>query len=52
MGEAEERLARIETMVLNIHTWLEEIMPAARKAMKQMDARANLVSRWRGGKGQ
>lgn len=51
MGETEERLARIETMVLNIHTWLEEIMPAARAATKMLDARANLVKRWRGGKG-
>lgn len=40
-----------EDMIRNIHGWLEEIMPAARVAMKMMDARANLVKRWRGGKG-
>lgn len=51
MGETEERLARIETMVLSIYTWLEEIMPAARVAVKMMDARTTLMKRWRGGKG-
>lgn len=31
-----------------IHAWLAEIMPAARVAVKLMDARANLTRRWRG----
>ena len=40
-----------EDMIRDIHGWLSELMPAARVAVKMMDARANLVKRWRGGKG-
>lgn len=40
-----------ERQIRDIHTWLSELMPAARVAVKMMDARANLVKRWRGGKG-
>lgn len=50
MAETEERLARIETMVLDIHTMLSEIMPAAKTAAKMLNARSALANRWRGGK--
>lgn len=33
-----------------IHSWLSEIMPAARQAVKMLNARDNLMRRWRGGK--
>lgn len=36
------------TKIREIHGWLTEIMPAARVAIKLMDARANLTRRWRG----
>lgn len=35
-------------MIREMHGWLKEIMPAARVAIKLMDARANLTRRWRG----
>lgn len=40
-----------EEMIRDIHGWLSEIMPAARVAVKMMDARTTLMKRWRGGKG-
>lgn len=40
-----------EDMIREIHGWLSEIMPAARVAVKMLNARANLMGRWRGGKG-
>lgn len=40
-----------EDMVREIHGWMLEIMPAARVAVKMLNARANLMGRWRGGKG-
>lgn len=39
-----------EDKIDQIYEWLDEIMPAARVAMKLMTARSNLMSRWRGGK--
>lgn len=30
-----------------VHAWLAEIMPAARTAMKMLNARSNLMNRWR-----
>lgn len=39
-----------EDMIREIHGWLQEIMPAARVAMKMMNARSALSARWRGGK--
>lgn len=49
-AEALERITRIEGMVLSMYVWLEEIMPAARTAVKLLSAREALTRRWRGGK--
>jgi hypothetical protein len=35
-------------MLREMHSWLAEIMPAVRVAIKMMDARASLMKRWRG----
>lgn len=37
-------------MIREMHGWLSEIMPAARVAMKMMNARSALTARWRGDK--
>lgn len=55
LAEAVEHEKRItsamstEDMVREIHGWLAELMPAARVAVKMMDARTSLMRRWRGG---
>ena len=38
------------TKLDEIHAWLTEIMPAARTAVKLLNARESLARRWRGGK--
>lgn len=37
-----------EDMVREIHGWLSEVMPAARLAVKMMNARNKLIGRWTG----
>ena len=39
-----------EDKIDDIHRWLSEIMPAARVAVKMLNARSALTARWRGGK--
>ena len=38
-----------EQKIDEIHGWLEELMPAARVAMKMMAAKQRLMGAWRGG---
>lgn len=49
-GPTPSKQPSTEDMVREIHGWLSEIMPAARVAMKMMNARSALTARWRGGK--
>lgn len=37
-----------DQMIKDIHGWLSEIMPAARIAVKMLNARETVMRRWRG----